>query len=174
MKEKNDVLNCFGKPASCSKRCRSCEYRVSCNYCAATAASVESRSRLTSFEEIQTWLPDSADCSNIPGNDLDEPEKQQLIPMLGQFFRFLLELDDYTVGIISELISPSDKSVKHCTVSHLGKLHGCSRQAMHRKILDVIAHHPELTTLLKGTMYKLSSGRQRFMRRRSEAFAAGI
>ena len=174
MKDNNDILNCFGKPVNHSARCAKCEYRTSCCYCAATAHLVESKNKHISFEAVHSWLTDSADFDHIPGNDIDEPERLQLIPMLGRFFRFLLELDDYTVGIICELISPSDKNVKHCTVSHLGRLHGCSRQAIHRKILDIIADRPELTVLLKSTMYKLSSGRQRFMRKRSEECVSGI
>ena len=89
--------------------------------------------------------------------------------MLGRFFRFLLELDDYTIGIISEVITPADPERKSCSVSALSKLHGCSRQAMHRKILDIIARRPELALLLKSTMSKLSRGRQCFLRHRESS-----
>lgn len=167
MKKDHKEFDCFGNPDHHSARCRKCRYRNSCNYYAATESTVNSRTHLTSFEAIQSWLPDCADFEHIPGCEPDENDSAALIPMLGQFFRFLLELDDYTTGIICELISPADRT-KKCTVSHLGRLHGCSRQAMHRKILDIIAARPELTSLLKSTMYKLSSGRQRFMRYRSE------
>ena len=163
---------CFGKPDCRTERCLKCEYRQACSYCAATENSVNSRSKLVCYEEIHSWLPECADFTHIPGNATDDCQYTDLIPMLSRFFRFLLELDDYTVGIICEIISPADRSVKRCTVSHLGKMHGCSRQAMHRKILDVIASRPELTALLKSTMYKLSSGRQRFMRNRSKQAAA--
>ena len=168
MKKNHRSLDCFGNPDCHSARCLKCEFHQSCNYCAATEKTVESRTHLTSFEAIQNWLPDSADFDHIPGCEPDENDTSALIPMLGRFFRFLLELDDYTMGIVCELIAPVDRTVKRCTVSHLSRLHGCSRQAMHRKILDIIANKPELTSLLKSTMYKLSSGRQRFMRHRSE------
>ena len=171
MKQNDPDTACFGNPDRNSKRCIKCEYRQSCSYCAATESSVDSRSKLTCFEEIQSWLPECADFDHIPGEFEEDSTATDLIPMLSRFFRFLLELDDYTVGIISEIIAPGERPVKRCTVSHLGKLHGCSRQAMHRKILDIIASRPELTTLLKSTMYKLSSGRQLFLRRKQDSAA---
>lgn len=173
MKRNDPDTACFGNPDRNSKRCIKCEYRQSCSYCAATESSVDSRSKLTCYEEIQSWLPECADFDHIPGEFEEDPPATDLIPMLSRFFRFLLELDDYTVGIISEIIAPKERSVKRCTISYLGKMHGCSRQAMHRKILDIIARRPELTTLLQSTMYKLSSGRQRFMRSRSKQAVAG-
>ena len=165
-KDSTTAPKCFGKINSASAKCRKCEFQESCTYWNSTAASVESQSKLTSFEEIQEWLPDSADFSNIPGNEPENDERSNLISMLGRFFRFLLELDDYTMGIICEIIKPSGETPHGCTVSYLGKIHGCSRQAMHRKILDIIARKPELTALLKNTMYKLSRGRQNFIRHR--------
>ena len=149
--------------------CAACEYYSSCRYYAATAAQVESRSHLASFDEVQEWLTDAADYDHIPGEQEEisrRQEKSCFISMLGRFFRFLLELDDYTIGIICEVISPHDPERKSCSVTALSKLHGCSRQAMHRKILDIIAHRPELALLLKSTMYKLTRSRECFLRHR--------
>lgn len=142
----------------------------SCRYYAATANMVNSRSHLASYEQIQAWLAEAADCGAIPG--CEEDKKDNMIAMLAEFFRFLLELDDYSIGIICEIIAPADGSTSGCTVSKLGKLHGCSRQAMHRKILYMISCHPELASLLKSTMYKLSSGRQLFLRHHQNRAAA--
>ena len=158
---------CFGKINSASEKCRKCDFFESCTYWNATAASVDSREKLTSFEEVQDWLSDSADFRYIPGSEPENDVRSNLISMLGRFFRFLLELDDYTMGIVCEVVKPSAETPHGCTVSYLGKIHGCSRQAMHRKILDIIARKPELTSLLKNTMYKLSRCRQHFMRHRS-------
>ena len=169
--------SCYGKPGHNAARCAGCAFKQSCSYFAATANLVESRSHLASYEEIQYWLPEAADFDHIPGEAEEVREREnrnQLIAMLSRFFRFLLDLDDYTIGIIGELVSPSSGNGSVCTVSALGRLHGCSRQAMHRKILDTIARRPELAVLLKKTMYKLSRGRQSFLRRRSvEAIAKG-
>ena len=173
MKDHPAYPKCYGSDGHGKfSRCTECEYYSSCGYYAATAALVESRSHLASFEEVQAWLTDAADYDHIPGEQEEIARRQDnnhLISMLGRFFRFLLELDDYTIGIISEVITPADPERKSCSVSALSKLHGCSRQAMHRKILDIIARRPELALLLKSTMSKLSRGRQCFLRHRESS-----
>ena len=171
---KHDVSECFGHPRSKNTLCIDCQYRQSCNFFAASAKSVDRRSKLTSFEEIQSWLPESADFDHIPGNSEETELESGLVSMLSRFFRYLISLDDYTVGIICAVINSGNTSASGCTVSELGKLHGCSRQAMHRKILDIIARRPELSSLLQGTMYKLSRGRQRFIRRRRELASSKV
>lgn len=163
MNDQHDVSKCFGNPRSRSNTCCMCEYRQSCALFAATSRSVESRSKLTSFEEIQSWLPDSADFDHIPGETKVTDRHSRLISMLGRFFRYLIGLDDYTIGIICEMLNSGNVSGNY-TVSKLSRLRGCSRQTMHRKLLEIIARRPELSSLLQGTMYKLSRGRQRFMR----------
>lgn len=163
MNDQHDVSKCFGNPRSRSNTCCMCEYRQSCALFAATSRSVESRSKLTSFEEIQSWLPDSADFDHIPGETKATDRHSRLISMLGRFFRYLIGLDDYTIGIICEMLNSGNISGNY-TVSKLSRLRGCSRQTMHRKLLEIIARRPELSSLLQGTMYKLSRGRQRFMR----------
>ena len=163
MNDQHDVSKCFGNPRSRSNTCCMCEYRQSCALFAATSRSVESRSKLTSFEEIQSWLPDSADFDHIPGETKATDRHSRLISMLGRFFRYLIGLDDYTIGIICEMLNSGNVSGNY-TVSKLSRLRGCSRQTMHRKLLEIIARRPELSSLLQGTMYKLSRGRQRFMR----------
>ena len=163
----NGTTDCYGRPGSRGTFCVNCQYRQSCSFFAATAKSVESRSKLASYEELQNWMPEAADFDHIPGECHDSNPHSGFIAMLGHFFRYLISLDDYTVGIICEVINSGGKS-NPCTVAELGRLHGCSRQAMHRKILDIIAGKPELSSLLQGTMYKLSRGRQRFMRNSRE------
>ena len=173
--KRNDPDNtaCFGNPDRNSKRCIKCEYRQACSYCAATESSVDSRSKLTCYEEIQSWLPECADFDHIPGEFEEDSHATDLIPMLSRFFRFLLELDDYTIGIISEIIAPKERSVKRCTISHLGKMHGCSRQAMHRKVLNMIIKHPELSGLFMMLMPKLSRSRRNFMAKIRTAAVSG-
>lgn len=163
----HDTAGCYGRPGSRGAVCVNCQYRQSCSFFAATAKSVESRSKLASYEGMQNWIPEAADFDHIPGESENYGQHSGFISMLGQFFRYLISLDDYTVGIICEVINSGNKRTP-CTVADLGRLHGCSRQAMHRKILDIIAGKPELSSLLQGTMYKLSRGRQRFIRNRRE------
>ena len=175
MNDPSSFPECYGSHGhSKHPRCTRCEYFSSCNYYAATAAQTESRSHLASFDEIQNWLQDAADYDHIPGEqeeNIRRQDKNCFISMLSRFFRFLLDLDDYTIGIICEIVTPSTPSSRTVSVTTLSKLHGCSRQAMHRKILDIIAHRPELALLLKSTMSKLSRGRQCFLRRRSDEAA---
>ena len=166
----HDVSNCFGHPGSRNGHCTSCEFRQSCKLFSATAKSVDRRSKLTSFEEVQSWHLESADFDHIPGISDEEDNQSNFIAMLGEFFHYLVNLDDYTIGIICKIVN----SGKNCTVTELGKLHGCSRQAMHRKILNIIAKKPELSSLLQGTMYKLSRGRQRFIRNRCRIAATEV
>ena len=149
--------------------CAACEYYSSCRYYAATAAQVESRSHLASFDEVQEWLTDAADYDHIPGEQeavSRRQEKSCFISMLGRFFRFLLELDEYTLGILREIIVPGGEK---CSVTLLGKLRGCSRQAIHRKILYEIARHPELSAVFIQIMDKLGASRRQFMRKNSAA-----
>lgn len=165
--KKNSVLSCYGKYLPGKAQCRRCQWQASCAYYTETAATVESRSHFASFEAMQDWHTLAADCDHIPGNEPEENPAAEIVPMLSRFFRYLLELDSYSVGVICEVIMPRSDNGS-CTVSALGKLHGCSRQAMHRKILAIIAAHPELASLLKNTMYKLSESRELFLRNRKQ------
>ena len=164
--KKESVSACYGKYGHASAGCENCQWRSSCEYYTATAAAVESRSHFSSFEVMQDWHTQMADYDHIPGEEKVEDNSADLLSMLSRFFRYLLELDSYSIGVICEVILPRDG--KSCTVSALGRLHGCSRQAMHRKILAMIAAHPELAVLLKKTMYKLSESRELFLRHHNQ------
>ncbi|MBR7155305.1 MAG: hypothetical protein IKD22_00575 [Lentisphaeria bacterium] len=164
--KKESVSACYGKYLPASAECKACPWQSSCEYYTATAASVESRSHLSSFEAMQDWHAQVADFDHIPGEEVPEERSADILAMLSRFFRYLLELDAYSIGVICEVILP--RNGKSCTVSALGKLHGCSRQAMHRKILAMIAAHPELAVLLKKTMYKLTESRELFLRHRKQ------
>ena len=166
---KENSPDCYGKFEAGKKACVKCVYNKSCAYCKATENMVESRSRLASFEQMENWKREVADYDHIPGTS--RPESNGILTVLSRFFRYILDLDDYSLGIIREVIAPTENGTP-CTVSQLGRLHGCSRQAMHRKMLYMISRHPELASLLKSTMYKLSSSRQMFLRRKQNSAAA--
>ena len=92
----------------------------------------------------------------------------EIIAALAHFFRYLLELDDYTLGIIGRMITLwHDKKVVN--VGTLSEEHGCSRQAMHRKILNIIGQHPELSALFSMVLPKLSRSRRCFLMKRAFA-----
>ena len=161
---------CYGKFGADKKVCGKCLYDKSCAYCKATENIVESRSHLTSFEQIENWKSEIADYDHIPGTS--RPGNNGFLTILSRFFRYILELDDYSLGIIREVIVPAG-SDKPSSVSHLGKLHGCSHQAMHRKLLDMIASHPELALLFRDIMFKLPRSRQIFLRKRAATAGSG-
>jgi len=164
-----DTLNCFGHFSVSEKKCSRCSYQASCRYYGATESVVSRRLKLASYERVEEWLGDAADYDHIPGEE-KENTPPRLTEMLGRFFRYLLDLDDYTVGVITEVVAPSDPK-RECSVAALGKVHGCSRQAMHRKILYIIGKHPELSLLFREMMYKLGSARQRFLRQQASGGA---
>lgn len=158
---------CFGRFPKGDNPCAKCEFFDSCRYYAATAREVVSRSKLCSFEKNSFRISDVADYEHIPG-ECRKKSKDIFISMLARFFRYLLELDDYTAGLISRIITDSTGDGR-CDIKKLSELRNCSRQAMHRKILSVIALHPELSSLFQGVMSKLSAGRKSFLRRRAAA-----
>ena len=158
-------MKCYGKFQKDHADCKICQYAESCRYYTLTAHSVESRSGFPSYEAMQKFLPDQCDDSNTPGES-DESTQNELYSMLSSFFRYLVDLDEYTLGIIAEIVSPSEPGV-HCTVSYLAKQHGCSRWAMHKKLLRTLSNYPELSTLLNNTLYKLTNSRKLFLRQRA-------
>lgn len=162
----NDAPHCYGKFPNGNDPCAKCDFFDSCRYYAATAKSVDRRRHTVSFEAAQDIIADIPADNSIPGGTDDPPPRQMIADALGKFFRYLLELDEYTLGLIRELIAPSFPDGK-CSISHLAELHGCSRQALHRKMLAIIAVHPELTALFLLATRKLSAARKAFLRKRA-------
>ena len=160
-------MDCYGKYTHNNDNCRRCQYYLSCRYYTGTEKKFRHREHIVSFEAAQEML-ECADCDHIPGTENPVSRSSEMISALGRFFRYLLDLDDYSIGIIAEVVAPGDKN-KHCTIPYLSKIRGCSRQAMHGKVLRLISEHPELAALFRDTLYKLSGARQSFMRHRANA-----
>ena len=89
-------------------------------------------------------------------------DKEKLIPMLGEFFRYLLSLDEYTLGLICQVVSPAGS--EPVSVKSLSMLRGTSRQAVHRKILTVIGEPPELSQFFMPLIRRISSARRNFVK----------
>lgn len=87
------------------------------------------------------------------------------IAMLGKFFRYLLKLDKYTLGMICEVIDPA--CTGEVSVNTLSAERGCSRQALHQKILSIIGAHPELALFFEPVMRKVTAARHSFRLRRA-------
>ena len=147
--------SCYG---TCGSRpaCRLCRYRASCRYY--TEHPLEDR--LNSFESVDYdsvagWLEEAADFSDIPGCGEEEEAEVIEIDKLALFFRYLLNLDRYTLSLLKQLFSDSNCGGEIPSVSELAANRGCSRQAVHRKILDIIRKHPELSGLFSLTLRHL-------------------
>jgi hypothetical protein len=67
--------------------------------------------------------------------------------------------------LICHTIAPADD--EPVTVKTLSRLRGCSRQAVHRKILSIIQENPELAAFFLPMMKKISSARQSFVFKRA-------
>lgn len=62
---------------------------------------------------------------------------------------FLLDLDNYTAELLSEIMHGDVSSA-----SDLARKMGVSRQAVHRKIVDCCTLHPELRRLFITRLYR--------------------
>ncbi len=156
---KNLDPECYGN-FSASKKCCRCSFRASCEFYKQTS-NENFRSKHVNYEAA-SFLAEIAFIPDETGED-----ERNMISMLADFFSYLLQLDDYTLGLLLQIVSPQQKG-SHQTVSSLAKLHHCSRQAMHRKILDVIADRPELIVLFRNVLYKLPAARWLFLYKRSQ------
>ncbi|MBE6378164.1 MAG: hypothetical protein E7051_05020 [Lentisphaerae bacterium] len=94
-------------------------------------------------------------------NELNKEARLELIGMMAKFFRFLLSLDIYTLGLVCQTVAPPDD--EPVTIKTLSRLRGCSRQAIHRKILDSIQENPELSALFAPLLRRISSAKQSFV-----------
>ena len=162
---------CWGKFNRCG---RPCEFAAACRYCTETESRMNRPLYGQDYDSVSEWAPDLADYRHIPGEEQEAlPEEHNAADLAG-FLNFLLHLDNYTLGILAEIIAPSSDR-KRFTVAELARIHGISRQGMHRKLLDVARKSPELASLLAMTVRKIRRARQEFTSPcvRTEAIRAG-
>mgnify|MGYP000108399143 CR=1 FL=1 len=153
---------CWGKFDKCSKPC---EYAEACRICTATEPAMNRPLNGQDYDSVSEWASDLADYNHIPG---DEPEYEENTDSeahttadFAGFLNFILHLDDYTLGILAEIIAPS-REAKRYSVAEIARIHGISRQGMHRKMLDIARKSPELATLLAMTVKKIRKARREF------------
>ena len=150
-----NVNKCFGHPDS-KRYCARCRYLKSCRYYQSTESSVDSHLGMVNYGVLADWYEGAADCEHIPGCGEPETGKREFTVMIGEFFRYMLELDDYTLALISELITPGDPDRHSGTIAALAGLRHTSRQALHRKICRIIGAHPELAEFFRLLLRRLS------------------
>jgi len=138
-----------------------CDYSAACKLYAETEPAINSPIGGQDYDAVEEWAPDLADYDHIPGAESEPEDHTSSVPDLAGFLMFLLRLDDYTLGIIAEIIAPS-RTGRRCSVADLARIHGISRQGMHRKVLDVARKSPELCSLLRMTVKKIQKSRREF------------
>lgn len=142
--------------------CPSCEFADSCRLIVRTDPDMEKPAvpGAQDFDEVSEWAPDLADCSHIPGEEEEEVTTQIGHQALASLLTYLLHLDDYTLGILAEIIGPDRDG--RLTAAKLARTRGCSRQRMHLKLIEIARNYPELRPLLKLTLLKLRKSRSTF------------
>ena len=158
----DNKIKCYGQYAS-RPLCKRCDYRKSCEYY--TKSSVPSprpRQEKVSYESIADWHMETADTSSIPGCGGEDGNEAVPLSMLGDFFRYLLNLDKYTLELLKAIFDDQRDEDDVPSVAELASRRGCSRQAVHRKILDIIHEHPELSRLFSLTLRHLPRDRRRY------------
>lgn len=130
--------------------CRKCEYRESCNYY--THAKGDLPLLTDRFVPLDVVMQRDEEQTDDGDLSLSRAE-------VAAFVRHMMNLDEYTLGVIGEVAGGKVRSVHD-----LADRGGVSRQVMARKVADLMALNPELTLLFLPLMPKLSAGRQRFLR----------
>ena len=152
--------DCFGHCRN-DADCRECDYLDSCRCIADTEPGIEPHSGMLSVEESD-WSTQLSIPAELPESDAEPEPDEHDLTRLSEFCRFIFSLDEYTLGILAAVIVPGDAAAGSCSVSDLARLHDCSRQAMHRKMLAAVRHHPELARLFRVALRKIGRGRMFF------------
>lgn len=156
-----DDAKCYGNYKTGSQECRDCEYRESCQLYTKTQGRMNQPLGGQDYDEISEYAANVADYSSVPGQtEEDESQKEQRD--FAGFLNFLLHLDDYTLGVLAEIIAPSQGAMRRLTVAEIARIRGISRQGMHRKTLDIARKSPELASLLKLAVMKIRKSRHDF------------
>ena len=167
----NECPQCFG-----SARCPACEFADSCRLVVRTDSDMDKPAvpGAQDFDEVSEWAPDLADYSHIPGEQPEDDLEPRNVSRqsLAALLTYLLHLDDYTLGILAEIIGPDRPG--RMTAAQLARVRGCSRQRMHLKLLEIAERHPELRPMLKLALLKIRKARSAFLPRKKRAAALFI
>jgi hypothetical protein len=149
-------MDCYGHYDAKNKKvdCGSCEFEASCRYYTNLPADQGTKSNTVSMD-AGSFNRDghSLMCHQNPGL----PNVRLTLKDLADFARFLLGLDDISLGMIVEVLRGSRD------ISELAAARGVSRQCVHHKIVNIISRVPELTVLFVPLMPKLTTARRRFL-----------
>ena len=147
--------DCFGKFQDVAEKCKKCNFASGCSCYTSTAPGIDRGFNFSSLDCLSDSCEVLIDPAPSPDENMDALPEERMFSSgeLASFLRYLMELDNYTLEILREIIAP--QSGKKCSIKDLCQLHNISRQSMHRKIFRVISKHPELRTLLRSTLDRL-------------------
>lgn len=144
---------CFGDADRAGRldRCESCQYSESCRVCADMPdGRVESRLPRTVSVEAAGDRAEFAREAKFEGRDIHDSRRRDFgWEDMRRVMQWLLSMDDFTLDILSRLAGGGIDSA-----SDLARAMGVRRQAVHRKLVDMCAEHPELCDMLRGYLPK--------------------
>ncbi len=153
---------CFGKPGSMGFCCR-CRYRESCQLYADTETDVNSHLGIVNYDEIADFREDAAVCDPEIEEQEQEEEgerSEELLSRMAEFFRYLLDLDNYTLALISKMIAPGEADRRVEFIADLNR--GVSRHATYKNLFRIVQKHPELACLFRGVCGKIARARTEY------------
>lgn len=154
---------CFGHCRN-DADCRDCDLHGSCACISESEPTIDHGSGLVSFEALEGWEGPVAETGSADDDDGSESPASPELSALSEFCRYIFNLDDYTLGILAEIIAPRSARRDVC-VAELARVHRCSRQAMHRKMLSSVKKHPEIAGVFQVALRKIGRCRGAFLHR---------
>ena len=161
MKKRKDFKSCYGTFSS-QTGCKSCIYKSSCEFYTRTTPGINGRLGLVSFDNtVEEWYVDPD--MPIPGEEEYPPQlRDEMITAISRMLKWLMSLDGYTLGLVAEMISPTQTGPGGVSIAYLAKLRGCTRQSIHEKMVDSVLRFPELSTLFQTALRRMSTLRCKF------------
>ena len=150
---------CFGHCRG-DDDCRDCDLHDSCICISDTESTIDNGFKMVSFEALEGWAEPVVE--NRDEEEEYTPDAAPELTALSEFCRYILHLDDYTLGILAEIIAPRSAKRDIC-VAELARVHRCSRQAMHRKMLSSVRKHPEIAGVFQIALRKIGRCRSSFL-----------
>ena len=151
-------MDCFGQFSN-KQNCKKCQFSGSCEWYKANPIGSHDRLGLVSFDEGVEQIYWEKLCF-IPQFDEPEPDaegEQYSIEVLLQILTLLNTLDQYTLKILAQIITVSDTSV-----ATIAKWRGCSRQAVHEKMLLAAYKYPFLACIFEITNRRMPRQNTKF------------
>ncbi len=147
----DDCPSCFENTKLFDKQpqCKSCEFYRSCAYCVKNPGSkCETRLGMVSYDEFSY----NSEVATPPANHEKRHDRTRPVYSLDDMqhlLEFFLRIDDYSLAIVLSVLNDNMMNA-----SQAARVFKVSRQAIHRKLVDSCAKHPELAGLLRANLYR--------------------